>query len=65
MARNDTAWFRVTVIILTLVLFFALPLAMFFVVKNMRLQADLKAIVVEQNRKIAKMEKKLSKGDDE
>lgn len=54
-----------TVIILTLVLFFALPLAMFFVVKNMKLQADLKAVVVEQNRKIARLEKKLTKDDDE
>ena len=54
-----------TVIFLAFVLFFALPMAAMFVIKNLKLQADLKAIVIEQNRKIAKLEKKLPKDDDE
>jgi predicted exporter len=65
MARNDTAWFRVTVIFLAVVLFFSLPLAALFVIHNLKLQADLKAIVIEQNRKISKLEKKMPKDDDE
>lgn len=65
MARNDTAWFRVTVIFLAVVLFFSLPLAALFVIKNLKLEADLKAVVIEQNRKISKLEKKLPKEDDD
>ena len=54
-----------TVFFLAFVLFFAMPLAALFVIKNLKLQADLKAVVIEQNRKIAKLEKKLPKEDDE
>lgn len=54
-----------TVLFLAFVLFFAMPLAALFVIENLKVKADLKAIVIEQNRKIAKLEKKLPKDDDE
>jgi hypothetical protein len=55
----------VTVFFLAFVLFFAMPLAALFVIRNLKLEADLKAVVVEQNRKIARLEKNLKKDDDE
>lgn len=42
MAREDTRWFVAGVVILSLVLFLALPLAVLIVIDNMKLQAQLR-----------------------
>lgn len=65
MARNDTAWFRVTVIILAIALFLALPLAVLIWTKAEKRAARQDVIIDQQNRKIAAMQKKLAKDDDE
>lgn len=64
MARTDTAWFRVTVIILSLALWMGLPLA-FLIWKNTEKRtAKMEAVIEQQNRKISKLEKKLTKDDE-
>jgi hypothetical protein len=65
MARNDTAWFRVTVIILAIAIFLALPLAVLIWTKAEKRATRQDAIIDQQNRKIANLEKKMAKGDDE
>lgn len=47
MAREDTRWFIVAVVILALVLFLALPLSMLLVIDHMKLQSQMKAEIRE------------------
>ena len=42
MAREDSRWFAAAVIVLSLVLFLALPLAVLVAVDTMRLKAEVK-----------------------
>lgn len=64
MARRDTAWFRVVVIFLSLALWMGLPLA-FLIWKTTKKQLnEQSAIIEQQNRKIAKLERKLNKDEE-
>jgi hypothetical protein len=56
MAREDTRWFIAAVVLLSVVLFFALPMSMLFVIDHMRLQSQLKAEI----REVQKLRKSLS-----
>ena len=47
MAREDTRWFIVAVVVLALVLFLALPLSMLLVIDHMKLQSQMKAEIRE------------------
>jgi hypothetical protein len=56
MAREDTKWFVVAVVVLSLVLFLALPLSVLIYVDTVRLQAEVRYEV----RRMKKMEKELN-----
>ena len=43
MAREDTRWFVAGVVVLSIVLFFALPLSVLVVVDYLKLKAEIKA----------------------
>ena len=43
MARDDARWFIVAVVVLSLVLFLALPLSALLVIDHMKLKAEIKA----------------------
>lgn len=64
MARRDTAWFRVVVIFLSLALWMGLPLAFLIWKQNHKRLAQQDAVIEQQNRKIAKLERKLNKEDE-
>ena len=56
MAREDTHWFAAAVVVLSLVLFLALPLAVLIAVDTMRLKAEVRAEIRQM--KILKAELK-------
>jgi hypothetical protein len=64
MARHDTAWFRVTVWFLAIVLLLALPFALLIWKTTTRNMAKQDAVIEQQNRKIAKLERKLNKDEE-
>jgi hypothetical protein len=47
MAREDTRWFVAGVVVLSLVLFLALPLSMLVVVDHLRIKAEVRAEIRE------------------
>lgn len=50
MARDDARWFITAVVVLSLVLFLALPLSVLLVVDHMRLQSQIKAEIKEMRK---------------
>ena len=56
MAREDTRWFILAVVILSLVLFLALPLSVLVYVDTVRMQAEIRGEI----RRMKKMEKELN-----
>ena len=58
MAREDTRWFIVAVVILSLVLFLALPLSMLIYVDAARMQAEVRKEVKEMKRIRAELKSK-------
>lgn len=56
MAREDTKWFIVAVVILSLVLFLALPLSVLVYVDTVRMQSEIRGEI----RRMKKMEKELN-----
>ena len=55
MAREDTRWFIVAVVILSLVLFLALPMALLVLVDTERMKAEVR----HEMRQLKKLEKQL------
>lgn len=45
MAREDARWFAVAVVVLSLVLFLALPLSMMVVIDHLKMKAEVRAEV--------------------
>jgi len=50
MAREDTRWFVIAVVVLSLVLFFALPLSLLIYVDTAKMQAEIRAEVKQLKR---------------
>ena len=50
MAREDTRWFVAGVIILSIVLFLALPLSVLVVIDHLKVKAEIKAEVKEMRK---------------
>lgn len=59
MAREDTRWFVAAVIVLSMVLFFALPLSVLVLVDHMRLQSEIRAEARAEVRKMRELRKQL------
>jgi len=55
MAREDTRWFIVAVVVLSLVLFLALPMALLILVDTERMKAEVR----HEMRQLKKLEKQL------
>lgn len=55
MAREDTRWFIVAVVILSLVLFLALPMALLILVDTERMKAEVR----QEMRQLKKLERQL------
>lgn len=58
MAREDTKWFIVGVVVLSLVLFLALPLTMLVVVDDLKLRAEIRHEIRQSKRLRAELERK-------
>ena len=58
MAREDTRWFIVAVVVLSVVLFMALPLSMMIYVDTARMQAEVRKEVKEMKRLRAELKPK-------
>ena len=50
MAREDTRWFVIAVVVLSVVLFFALPLSLLIYVDTAKMQAEVRAEVKQLKR---------------
>lgn len=57
MAREDTKWFVAGVVILSIVLFLALPLSVLVVIDHLKVKAEIKAEVKEMRRLREKLER--------
>ena len=57
MAREDTRWFVIAVVVLSLVLFFALPLSLLIYVDTAKMQAEVRAEVKQLKRLRKELEK--------
>lgn len=64
MAREDTRWFVVAVVVLSLVLFLALPLSMMIYVETAKMKAEVRW-EVKQMKKLQSELKKQKEKDDE
>lgn len=64
MAREDTRWFVVAVIVLSLVLFLALPLSVLIVVDHMRFKSQIKAEVRTQGKELRKLKDEVKAAQD-
>lgn len=60
MAREDTRWFAVAVVCLSIVLFMALPLSLLVVADHLRMKAETKAEIRAEIRRLQKLERELS-----
>ena len=60
MAREDTRWFVAGVVVLSIVLFLALPLSVLVVIDHLKVKAEIKAEVREM-RKLRKLREKLER----
>lgn len=65
MAREDTRWFIVGVVVLSLVLFLALPLAVLVVVDNEKRLAAAESRIERKIKKLEQLEKRLKKEQDD
>ena len=65
MAREDTRWFIVGVVVLSLVLFLALPLAVLVVVDNEKRLAAAESRIDRKIKKFEQLEKRLKKEQDD
>ena len=61
MAREDTRWFVVGVVVLSLVLFLALPLALLIVVDNEKRLSMAESKIERKLKQLEKVEKRLKK----
>jgi len=61
MAREDTRWFIVAVVILSLVLFLALPMALLIYVDNEKRLARAEIRIEQKLKKLEQLEKRLKK----
>lgn len=61
MAREDTRWFVVGVVVLSLVLFLALPLAVLIVVDNEKRLSTAESRIERKLKKLDQLEKRLKK----
>ena len=59
MAREDTRWFIAAVVVLSLVLFLALPLSMLLVIDHMKLQSQIKAEIKAEKRELQKLKEQI------
>ena len=59
MAREDTRWFVIAVIFLSVVLFLALPLSLLVYADSLRLQAQIRADAKASARKLERLQKEL------
>ena len=59
MAREDTRWFVAAVIVLSLVLFLALPLSVLIVIDHMRFQAQIKAEIKAEKSELKRLKSEL------
>lgn len=59
MAREDTRWFAVAVVILSFVMFMALPLSMLILVDHLKLKAQVKAEAKAEIAKVRELRKQL------
>jgi uncharacterized membrane protein (DUF106 family) len=55
MAREDTRWFVAGVVILSIVLFLALPISMLVVIDYMKMKAEMKTEIREMKKEIRKV----------
>ena len=58
MAREDTRWFIVAVVVLSLVLFLALPLSMMIYVDTAKMQAEIRYEVKQMKKLRQELKKK-------
>ena len=65
MAREDTRWFIVAVVILSLVLFLALPMAILIYVDTARMQAEVRKEVKQLKKLRAELKPVKKEQDDE
>jgi len=65
MAREDTRWFVVAVVILSLVLFLALPMALLIYVDNEKRLSKAEIRIEQKLRKLEQLEKRLKEKEDE
>ena len=63
MAREDARWFIAAVVVLSVVLFFALPMALLVYVDTARLQAEVRYEVKQLKRLRAEVKEKHEKDD--
>ena len=57
MAREDTRWFVAGVVVLSIVLFLALPLSVLVVIDHLKVKAEIKAEVKEMRKLRDKLER--------
>ena len=65
MAREDTQWFIVAVVILSLVLFLALPAAMLIYVDSERRMTRAEIRIEQKLKKLEQLEKRLKEKENE
>jgi poly-D-alanine transfer protein DltD len=61
MAREDTRWFVIAVVILSLVLFLALPMSLLIYVDNEKRLARAETRIEQKLKKLEQLEKRLKK----
>lgn len=65
MAREDTRWFVVAVVILSLVLFLALPMALLIYADNEKRLSRAEVRIEQKLKKLEQLEKRLKKEQDD
>ena len=64
MAREDTRWFIIAVVVLSVVLFLALPLSMMIYVDTLKMQAEIRYEVKQMKKLQAELKKNKEKEDE-
>ena len=64
MAREDTRWFIIAVVVLSVVLFLALPLSMMIYVDTLKMQAEVRYEVKQMKKLQAELKKNKEKEDE-
>jgi hypothetical protein len=65
MAREDTRWFVAGVVVLSLVLFLALPMAVLIVVDNEKRLSKAEVRIEQKLKRLEQLEKRLKKEQDD